>query len=353
MFGTLFSLAAPAIASSMLGPASFLAMNPAFASAIGGGIGSLLDGGSSKDALRGAALGGLGGYLGGQMGSSAVGGANPANPAAAQNALNDPIAQRMGTGAFNSTTMAGLPQPSSLMSQLTRPEAIGAGLGGLAASSMMKPPSIEKEPEEEVIRGMPIKNTSVFGDMGYDAGANKELDYNIARNYAEGGDLQDPMAMEMGLGSMQSEGMGESGMNDKQLISGAIDVIQGEVQDPDQQKVILGQFVAQFGQQALQDLVGKVQSGEIGGEPKEGDGMVTGAGDGMADMVPASLGQDQDVLLSDGEFVVPADVVSGIGNGSSDSGSDKLYEMMDRVREMRTGGTTQPPAVPSQMMLPA
>jgi len=152
---------------------------------------------------------------------------------------------------------------------------------------------------------------------------------------------------------MQSEGMGESGMNDKQLISGAIDVIQGEVQDPDQQKVILGQFVAQFGQQALQDLVGKVQSGEIGGEPKEGDGMVTGAGDGMADMIPASLGQDQDVLLSDGEFVVPADVVSGIGNGSSDSGSDKLYEMMDRVREMRTGGTTQPPAVPSQMMLPA
>tara|TARA_R110000772_G_scaffold51889_2_gene119079 strand:- start:1036 stop:1692 length:657 start_codon:yes stop_codon:yes gene_type:complete len=218
---------------------------------------------------------------------------------------------------------------------------------------MMKPPAIEEKPEEEVIRGMPIKNTSLFGDYGYDAGANKELDYNIAKNYAEGGDLQDPMAMEMGLGSMQNEGMGESGMNDKQLISGAIDVIQGEVQDPDQQKVILGQFVAQFGQQALQDLVGKVQSGEIGGEPKEGDGMVTGAGDGMADMIPASLGQDQDVLLSDGEFVVPADVVSGIGNGSSDSGSDKLYEMMDRVREMRTGGTTQPPAVPSQMMLPA
>jgi len=340
MLGTIFSLAAPIM---------FPGMPPAFASAIGGGLGSLLEGGSTEDALRGAAMGGLGGYLGGQMGggSSALG-SNPANPGLTADVTSQLSPFGPGMDSALHTGVA-----PSLMSQLTRPEAIGAGLGSLASSSMMKPPAIEEKPEEEVIRGMPIKNTSVFGDYGYDSGSNRELDYNIAKNYAEGGDLQDPMAMEMGLGSMQSEGMGESSMNDKQLISGAIDVIQGEVQDPDQQKVILGQFVAQFGQQALQDLVGKVQSGEIGGEPKEGDGMVTGAGDGMADMVPASLGKDQDVLLSDGEFVVPADVVSGIGNGSSDSGSDKLYEMMDRVREMRTGGTTQPPAVPSQMMLPA
>ena len=70
-------------------------------------------------------------------------------------------------------------------------------------------------------------------------------------------------------------------------------------------------------------------------------------------MVPASLGKEQDVLLSDGEFVVPADVVSGIGNGSSDAGSSKLEEMMNRVREMRTGGMMQPPAIPDEMMLPA
>ena len=152
----------------------------------------------------------------------------------------------------------------------------------------------------------------------------------------------------MGIG-----GMKESGMNDKELISSAIDVIQGDIIDSTQQQVILAQFVTQFGQEALKDLVSKVQSGEINDAPTEGDGMVKGAGDGMADMVPASLGKEQDVLLSDGEFVVPADVVSGIGNGSSDSGSDKLYDMMDRVREMRTGGKTQPPAVPEEMMLPA
>ena len=62
---------------------------------------------------------------------------------------------------------------------------------------------------------------------------------------------------------------------------------------------------------------------------------------------------DQEVLLSDGEFVVPADVVSGLGNGSSDAGADKLEDMMGRVRELRTGGKTQPPDIPDEMMLPA
>ena len=62
---------------------------------------------------------------------------------------------------------------------------------------------------------------------------------------------------------------------------------------------------------------------------------------------------DSGWVSSDGEFVVPADVVSGLGNGSSDAGANKLEDMMDRVRELRTGGKAQPPAVPDEMMLPA
>ena len=80
---------------------------------------------------------------------------------------------------------------------------------------------------------------------------------------------------------------------------------------------------------------------------------ITDNGDGMDDMVPATLEGDQDVLLSDGEFIVPADVVSGLGNGSSDAGSRRLYDMMDRVRQMRTGMTEQPDDVPADEMLPA
>jgi len=326
--------------AGMLG--TTMASMPFLASAMGSGIGSLLQGGSSKDALGAAALGGIGGYLGGQMGgnpnalpgtSNALGATTPA--------LNPDIAMKMGGAG------TGLITPPTFMEGLTRPEALGAGLGAMAAPM----PEYKKPEEEETIypRGMPIKNTSIFPDMGYDAGKEGEFNYRIPKNYAEGGEVEGDMsAMDMGIGGMQ-----EGGMNDKELISGAIDVIQGEINNPDQQKVILAQFVSQFGQEALQDLVARVQSGDIASDQQEGDGKIEGAGDGMADMVPASMEGDQDVLLSDGEFVVPADVVSGIGNGSSDAGSNKLEDMMDRVRELRTGGTTQPPAIPDEMMLPA
>ena len=332
--------------AGMLG--TTMASMPFLASAMGSGIGSLLQGGSSKDALGAAALGGIGGYLGGQMGGGMPG---------TSNALGDMTGAQMtnpgmsGIGGINTDALASAgafnTAPPTFMEGLTRPEALGAGLGAMAAPM----PEYKKPEEEEKIypRGMPIKNTSVFPEMGYDAGKEGEFNYRIPKNYAEGGEVEGDMsAMDMGIGGMQ-----EGGMNDKELISGAIDVIQGEINNPDQQKVILAQFVSQFGQEALQDLVARVQSGDIASDQQEGDGKIEGAGDGMADMVPASMEGDQDVLLSDGEFVVPADVVSGIGNGSSDAGSNKLEDMMDRVRELRTGGTTQPPAIPDEMMLPA
>jgi len=341
MLSAILSLAAPAV----LGP---LGMSPMIASAIGGGLGSLLQGGKTEDVIRGAALGGLGGYLGGKIGgtfdtgagtqlgaSELAGGATNVIPNNMSYA--DLVAQTGGPA----TAGAG----AGFGAALTRPEAIGAGLGGLAADSMMMPKYREEEEEKEYPRGMPIKNTSVFPEFGYDAGKMGEFNYRIPRNFAEGGEVE---AMDAGIGGMMKDGM-----NDKELISSAIDVIQGEIDDPDKQQVILGQFVAQFGQDALQDLITRVQSGDIPAQSQEGDGMVRGAGDGMADMIPASMEGDQDVLLSDGEFVVPADVVSGLGNGSSDAGANKLEDMMDRVRELRTGGKKQPPAIPDEMMLPA
>ncbi|MEN6402352.1 MAG: hypothetical protein ABFD94_10450, partial [Armatimonadia bacterium] len=63
--------------------------------------------------------------------------------------------------------------------------------------------------------------------------------------------------------------------------------------------------------------------------------------DGMADEVDAQIEDDQPAKLSHGEFVIPADVVSHLGNGNSDAGADKLHEMMDRVRKARTGTTKQ------------
>jgi hypothetical protein len=80
---------------------------------------------------------------------------------------------------------------------------------------------------------------------------------------------------------------------------------------------------------------------------------VTGTGDGMSDSVPASIEGVQEARLADGEFVIPADVVADIGNGSSDAGSKKLYDMMDRIRKARHGTTEQPPEIQAERLMPA
>lgn len=66
-----------------------------------------------------------------------------------------------------------------------------------------------------------------------------------------------------------------------------------------------------------------------------------GETDGMADKIPAQIGEDQPAALSHGEFVIPADVVSHLGNGNSDAGAKKLYSMMDKIRQARTGTKEQ------------
>jgi hypothetical protein len=66
-----------------------------------------------------------------------------------------------------------------------------------------------------------------------------------------------------------------------------------------------------------------------------------GATDGMADEIPSSIDGKQPAALSHGEFVIPADVVSHLGNGNSDAGAKKLYDMMARVRKARTGNQKQ------------
>jgi hypothetical protein len=85
----------------------------------------------------------------------------------------------------------------------------------------------------------------------------------------------------------------------------------------------------------------------------DGGRMLKGPGDGMSDSIPASIGNKQPARLADGEFVVPADVVSHLGNGSTDAGARKLYTMMDKIRKARTGKKKQAPAVKADRYMPA
>jgi hypothetical protein len=68
---------------------------------------------------------------------------------------------------------------------------------------------------------------------------------------------------------------------------------------------------------------------------------LAGPTDGMADKIPSSIDGKQPAKLSHGEFVIPADIVSHLGNGNSEAGANQLYKMMDRVRKARTGTTKQ------------
>ena len=83
------------------------------------------------------------------------------------------------------------------------------------------------------------------------------------------------------------------------------------------------------------------------------EGMISGQGSGMDDMVQGMIGSEQPVAVSPGEFIVPADVVSGLGEGSSDAGAKKLDEMMDRVRMERNGTTRQAPPIDERKVMPA
>jgi hypothetical protein len=68
---------------------------------------------------------------------------------------------------------------------------------------------------------------------------------------------------------------------------------------------------------------------------------LNGATDGMADKIPAKIGEKQPAALSHGEFVIPADVVSHLGNGNSEAGAKVLYDMMAKIRKARTGNSKQ------------
>jgi hypothetical protein len=85
----------------------------------------------------------------------------------------------------------------------------------------------------------------------------------------------------------------------------------------------------------------------------DGGRMLKGPGDGMSDSIPAKIGAKQPARLADGEFVVPADVVSHLGNGSTDAGAKQLYSMMNKVRHARTGNSKQGKQIQPRKYLPA
>jgi hypothetical protein len=83
-------------------------------------------------------------------------------------------------------------------------------------------------------------------------------------------------------------------------------------------------------------VVEAAQGGLMGlGSYSDGGRLLKGPGDGVSDDIPAMIGDKQPARLADGEFVIPARIVSELGNGSTEAGARKLYAMMDRVQKAR------------------
>ena len=134
-------------------------------------------------------------------------------------------------------------------------------------------------------------------------------------------------------------GYQEGGVSDFRQDPMTQEVIAFLMGDSDNTKIV-DMFVDKYGNETFMALREMVLNPD---GTKQTEGLITGVGNsGMADDLLGSIGNKEKIAVSQDEFIVPADVVSGLGDGSSDAGSKELYAMMDRVRQKRTGTTKQP-----------
>jgi hypothetical protein len=120
---------------------------------------------------------------------------------------------------------------------------------------------------------------------------------------------------------------------------------------PEEAEIIINRFIDEYGAEAFNSLRDQILQEIV--PDSQTQGLIEGQGGGMDDQIQGMIGDQQRVAVSPGEFIVPADVVSGLGDGDTDAGADELDAMMDRVRVERTGTTEQPPRLSAGGLLPA
>ena len=138
------------------------------------------------------------------------------------------------------------------------------------------------------------------------------------------------------MGYMQAGGMTD--IQNDPLTREATRFILGEIDD----EKVLNDFITKYGSDAFMQLREAVLQSIVPNAQTEG--LIKGDGEGgMDDDLRGMIGNKERIAVSQDEFIIPADVVSMLGDGSSDAGSKELYDMMDRVRKEKTGTTKQAP----------
>jgi hypothetical protein len=217
---------------------------------------------------------------------------------------------------------------------------LAGGYGMLNQPSALEVP---KEPTAEELNRkypeqFPDPRTVVSPPAGYNPGVDPEFNY-FRYGMAEGGQVlmgnHDALYKEGGIASANPGAATKANIEAEAKMA-----LLGEHPRADE---ALARYQQAFGEEAMNDLMGRV---------RPPGGRIRGAGGGLDDLIPGTIEGRKQVRLADGEFVVPADVVGHLGDGSTDQGVRKLYEMMDRVRHSKTGSKKQPGPVKDRKVLP-
>jgi len=348
----LMSIGLPALAGSgALAGIPFLAgMSAPVLSGIGAGLGSFLQTGDIGDGIKTGLLAGLSGKV---MGSLTGGGGlkNSTAIAGAQQAAQGSIEGSKFLSALPTGT------EGSLFSGGIQGAAAGAMLPGVMPAAFMgqamtdaqmmeKQAKKQRDDDEDTKPPMPRPMQVSYNPDPFASGGGEGLYFQYQRPppppgytpqypymYSDGG----IMALAKGGEAEADAMMEEAGMNEKDVIVEAIEAVKGMSEQPE---IALAMFVQKYGEDALRDLVTKVQSGELddtvarfaAGEK----GMVKGPGDGSGkdDMVPATLDGQQDVLLTEDEFVLRQPTTKAIEKAFGGGFLDKINEAEDDAPAM-------------------
>ena len=346
-------------------------VGPLMAAGIVGGGTALATGDLNKGLMAGLGAYGGAGLAGGLAGagSSALT-TEAANAAASQTGLSEAAKAQAIDEAARASGLSEVASPFSTMGQgLSSLGASGAageaarqgfmsGVGGgaglakyglAAASPFMlgeednRPKSKPTEPinrltyEARPTTPTPMADVPGYDDMGRDFG--REQRYFDGRYVDTGrkfvpGDFEPRTATPMPLAN--------GGLSSLPAMSNTTYPLSGipnaqykpNIQDPQQANVLRNTPVPEVDPYTGEERFASGGLSHLGGY-SDGGRMLRGPGDGVSDSIPATIGDKQPARLADGEFVVPARIVSEIGNGSSEAGARKLYAMMDRVQNAR------------------
>jgi hypothetical protein len=382
-FGDFFTSLIPTGIGMLLGgPAgakigSTLGKTAAAAAPVIGGMaaGAAVAGAKGDDILMGTLTGGLGGYGGGNLGKTfmdmggskiaTAGGVIPENAIAATPIDATQLSQQIG-GA----NMTGAVAPGSAVA--TAPMTFTQGLGqmGQGMKTLASDPFGAGYDAFKQAGGSAFDIAAPIGMAGL-AGAQDYL-YpapdmgDEEKRKAEENKYRDPRTGLLNL-AQASPGLklmatgGTVGINQSTISSGGIQDLYGTndqttgTQNLSKDGYGIGRLneLAAQGSRAKAADTFYAMGGPIAFARGGHQGYLDGEGDGMSDSIPATIEGKQPARLADGEFVIPADVVSHLGNGSSKAGSKKLYSMLDRVRKARIGHTKQGKQIKPEKYMPA